>query len=263
MRRIECNLYPNGKKRCVTFSYDDGFIYDVRLTELLDKYGAKCTFNLNGKNINTDKYIDKGFIREISNRHEIACHAYSHPFLERLPVGMIVKEIYEEKRILEDIIEKPVIGMAYPYGTYDDDVLTALKAVDVKYSRTVRSTGSFGHPNNYLEWHPSCHHKNALPLADTFVQRLWRLPLFYVWGHSYEFNDDNNWELMDELLKKLSEVDDVWYATNGEVYDYINAVKNLRIAVDEKSVYNPSAVTVFATLDGKRVVELKPGLTRI
>lgn len=37
----------NGKKKAITFSYDDGVTQDIRLIELLDKYGLKCTFNLN------------------------------------------------------------------------------------------------------------------------------------------------------------------------------------------------------------------------
>lgn len=37
----------NGKKKAVTFSYDDGIVYDKHLVEILNKYGLKCTFNLN------------------------------------------------------------------------------------------------------------------------------------------------------------------------------------------------------------------------
>lgn len=35
------------KLKAVTFSYDDGTTQDIRLIELLNKYGLKCTFNLN------------------------------------------------------------------------------------------------------------------------------------------------------------------------------------------------------------------------
>ena len=37
----------NGKKKAITFSYDDGVTQDIRFIELLNKYGLKCTFNLN------------------------------------------------------------------------------------------------------------------------------------------------------------------------------------------------------------------------
>ena len=37
----------DGKMKAVTFSYDDGVLQDKRLIEILNKYGLKCTFNLN------------------------------------------------------------------------------------------------------------------------------------------------------------------------------------------------------------------------
>ena len=37
----------NGKKKAITFSYDDGVTQDIRLIELFNKYGLKCTFNIN------------------------------------------------------------------------------------------------------------------------------------------------------------------------------------------------------------------------
>ena len=37
----------NNKKKAVTFSFDDGVTQDIRLIEILNKYGLKGTFNLN------------------------------------------------------------------------------------------------------------------------------------------------------------------------------------------------------------------------
>ena len=35
------------KKKMFTLSYDDNVLQDKRLVELLNKYGLKCTFNVN------------------------------------------------------------------------------------------------------------------------------------------------------------------------------------------------------------------------
>ena len=35
----------NGKKKAVTFSYDDGVTQDCRLVEMMNTYGVKGTFN--------------------------------------------------------------------------------------------------------------------------------------------------------------------------------------------------------------------------
>ena len=37
----------SGKMKAVTFSYDDGVTQDIRLLEILNKYGLKSTFNIN------------------------------------------------------------------------------------------------------------------------------------------------------------------------------------------------------------------------
>ena len=37
----------NGKKKAVTFSYDDGVTQDIRLIEIFNRYGLRATFNLN------------------------------------------------------------------------------------------------------------------------------------------------------------------------------------------------------------------------
>ena len=37
----------NGKKKAITFSFDDGVSQDAALIEILDRYGLKATFNIN------------------------------------------------------------------------------------------------------------------------------------------------------------------------------------------------------------------------
>ena len=69
--------------------------------------------------------------------------------------------------------------------------------------------------------------------------------LFYVWGHSYEFDDNGNWNVLDNLLDTVCSQDDVWYATNGEIYRYVTAYNALVWAVEDVCVYNPSALDVW------------------
>ena len=37
-----CLLFPNGKEKALTLSYDDGVDTDVRFIELLEKFKIKC-----------------------------------------------------------------------------------------------------------------------------------------------------------------------------------------------------------------------------
>jgi len=80
----------------------------------------------------------------------------------------------------------------------------------------------------------TCHHRNPrlMELAREFIQKQdVRGPmLFYLWGHSYEFDYDqpnNNWGVIEEFAEYMGGKDDIWYATNIEIYDYIAAYNQL------------------------------------
>ena len=47
--------------------------------------------------------------------------------------------------------------------------------------------------------------------------------------------------------------DEIWYATNIEIYDYVAAYKSLRTSADCSIVYNPSAIDVWARINGETV----------
>ena len=67
--------YPGGKRKAVTFSYDDGVMQDIRLAELFAKYGLKATFNFNNATCRSADFskeqVQKNFL---SRGHEIAVH---------------------------------------------------------------------------------------------------------------------------------------------------------------------------------------------
>ena len=88
--------------------------------------------------------------------------------------------------------------------------------------------------------------------------------LFYIWGHSYEFDNNdgyNSWEHIENLCEKLSGKDGVWYATNIEIYDYIEAYNRLVWSAEGRRVYNPTVIEVFFELNGKQMISVKPGET--
>lgn len=263
---IQFHVYPGGKKRIVTFSYDDGHRNDERLVELFNRYGVKGTFHLNGI-----KYIDKtdAELAEIKHRyegHEISCHTVHHGWPSRMPLQSLTNEIIEDRRILENIADYPVIGMSYPSGSYSEEALAALRACGIVYSRTVKSTKNFYLPENFLEWHPTCHHKDALGLCDKFLADLdspWTHPLFYIWGHAHELRTEEEWALMEQILQKLSDNDKIWYATNIEIYNYMMAQQRLQISADERMFYNPSHIDVWVEKDKTQVIRIPAGETVI
>ena len=136
-----------------------------------------------------------------------------------------------------------------------------LPHLGIEYSRIVGSSKNFSMPENFLEWKSTCHHKHDLmPLAEEFVSlhKTQYLYMMYVWGHSYEFDNDNNWELIEEFCEYVSNKEDIWYATNIEIVDYLKAFDNLKFSAKGDFVYNPNASAVWIGVDGE-TVEIKGG----
>ena len=253
--KIMLDLYPGGKPKCLTMSYDDGSADDRRLVSIFDKYGIRGTFHLNSGNLDHGGRLTSAELPELFKNHEISCHSVTHPFLERIPRDEAVAEILNDRRNLEAACGYVVRGMSYPYGSYTEELIKNLRSVGMEYSRTTRSTGCFGLPEDFMKWHPTTHHSGGVLEKLEEFEKLPRpyLSLFYVWGHSFEFARNDNWDLIERFCEKAANHDDVWYATNIEIVDYIAALKALRFSADSATVYNPSAVVCYISVDGQAV----------
>lgn len=255
-----------GKSKVLTLSYDDGVVQDVRLIKILNRYGLKATFN-----INSGLYLPEEEVREkprghlkrseaISlykdSGHEVAVHGVRHEFLSRLSTPAIIKEVLGDRESIEQDFGTIARGMAYAYGDYNDEVVDVLARCGIAYSRTVNSTLGFGFPKNWLTLHPTCHHNSErlMPLAERFVTEAPRYAsdnwMFYVWGHSYEFDDRDNWDVIERFAEYTGGKEDIWYATNIEIYDYVRAYESLITSVDGKIVKNPTATDVWFSEKG-------------
>lgn len=263
--------YPGGKSKAVTLSYDDGVEQDEKLIALMERDGFKGTFNLNG-----GLFAPEGTVYEPGRIHrrlplsraaelyaspnvEVAVHSYTHPHLELLSATRVMEEIVQDRKKLEEVYGGVVRGMAYPYGTYNDQVVEILRMAGICYSRTVASTRSFELPTDWLRLPATCHHNDfrLMELAETFLKlEVTQSPkLFYLWGHAYEFEDRQNWDVVEGFFRVMKGNPEIWYATNMEIYDYVQAYERLAFSSAGDRVYNPSASEVW--LSGKN------GLLRI
>lgn len=253
---IKLNLFPGGVAKALTLSYDDGRIHDRRQVEIMNRFGIKGSFHLNSGFFGREGYIEADEVAALFEGHEVSAHTTTHPFLEMTPREGVATQLLDDRRQLEELCGYPVRGMSYPFGTYNADVVAALPVLGIEYSRTTRSHGGFHLPENWLEWHPTCHHRDMLKLGEDFLaltQRWPRMNLFYVWGHSYEFNDNNNWQDLEQFCEMMGNRSDIWYATNIEIVDYIQAVKSLRFTVSQSRVFNPSSIDVWVSVEGAAV----------
>lgn len=227
-----------GKMKALTFSYDDGVFQDRRLIKIFNKYGIKCTFNLNSDMLGSAAaFFSHGMtiprvvpraseIAAIYQGHEVAAHTLSHAMLPNLPDEEVIREVENDRRALSEIVGYDVVGLAYPNGgvNYDQRVVKLLqKHTGIRYARTLVCTNSFDRQTeNLLEYRPTVSHNcgwdNLFRLAHEFVALKPETPkVFYIWGHSYEFDKGDSWEKMEELCSILAEKDDIFYGTNKEV----------------------------------------------
>ena len=258
--------YPQGKHMALTFSYDDGQCFDRRLTEICDQYGMKGTFHLNSGRLGSaghhGAFVDREELSELYKGHEVACHGVEHKDPLLLSGQELLTEFLEDRKTLEALTGGLVQGLSYAYGRYNEETIRVAKAVGLKYSRTINSTHDFRVPADFMEWNPTCHHDDprlmdmGRDLLNSPPHRT--MPLMYVWGHSYEFDRDGTWGRIEEFCKMMAGREDVWYATNLEICDYVNALRGLEYSADGKKVYNPSVTAVWMK-DGDQLIECKPG----
>lgn len=216
--------------KAVTFSYDDGVRQDIRLIELFNRYKLKCTFNINSGLEDQNGFFMDGDVRvtrmtlpEMKNvyqGHEVAVHSLTHPFLTQISVQEAKYELHQDKINIEKMFESKVYGMAYPYGVYNDVIVDLLISEHIQYGRTVEDNHSFSLQDNLLVFQPTCHHNDSSlwNLIEAFLNSEDKNPqILYIWGHSYEFDVDQNWDRMEEICKKISGNSEIFYGTNAQV----------------------------------------------
>ena len=222
-----------GKRKAVTFSFDDGVTQDRRLAALLNRYGLKATFNLNsgvfgqrgmtrkGGRCTTHDKIEPEEVASLYRGHEVAAHTLTHPNLTKLDDAEVVRQVEEDRLALESLCGQAVVGFAYPYGADDDRIVRLLcRHTGVRYARTVRSTGGFGLPGEPLRLDPTAYaveYDRLDALGEAFIAMQTEAPrLFYVWGHSYEFDFDDGWARFERFCERIAGRPDIAYLTNRE-----------------------------------------------
>lgn len=276
--------FPSGKDKAVTFSYDDGVRDDIRLAETLTRHGIKGTFNINSVRFTQQdpaKFLTADEVKAVilSAGHEIAVHGKNHRAPGACRPIELIHEVLECRKELEALFGGIIRGMAYPdagirrfhTGLTYTDVKRQLMELDIAYARTLGGDNdSFLLPEDWHAWMPTAHHSNpdALSYAKKFidinVNRQYggnRHPrLYYLWGHSYEFSRDGNWELLETLCQTLGGYEDVWYATNMEIYDYVYAYRTLVYSADGCIVHNPTLKEIWFDASGV-LYHILPGET--
>jgi len=233
------------KRVVVTTSWDDGHVLDVRVAELLSKYGVAGTFYVAPYNSERTKEecLSEDDVRKLSKSFEIGAHTMVHKRLSTLTQDEARREIITSKEYLEQVLQKPVTSFCYPMGDYKSEHVSIVKEAGYACARTVHRFALRVREEERFEMPTSVHTYDhwsdvwgTLVFVRFNVVRFFRLyrkwdvlamamfdqvcetgGVFHLWGHSFELEEHGDWERFEKVLKYVSGRDDVSYVTNSEV----------------------------------------------
>lgn len=204
----------NNRPMVVVQCWDDGVATDVRLVDLLCRHGAKATFNLNAGL--HDRHRQFGWIhqgtevsrlgwdemKEVYQGFAIANHSLTHPRLDLMERASARREIAEGRDRLQQFFGQAVSGFAYPFGSYNDDIVQLVSESGHVYARTTASVSHPFPPDDAMQLHPCCHF--LAPDLWSRYEMAKQSGVFYFWGHSYEMTTDVMWSSFEEIIERIS-----------------------------------------------------------
>jgi peptidoglycan-N-acetylglucosamine deacetylase len=233
----------------VTTSWDDGHPLDLRLAELLATHGVRGTFYV--PRSAARKTMSAAELRRISALFEIGAHTLHDAVLTRTTDQQARQEIAGSKSWVEDITGLPCRMFCPPKGKYSARHIDMIREAGYLGMRSVEMLSlDSPRPTAGLALMPTSAQAfphGPLALARNAIKRkafenLWRLVVhdrmvawpklasflfcrclerggvFHLWGHSWELQEADQWQHLDDILRLMSQfVHSAAFLANGEV----------------------------------------------
>lgn len=226
--------------------WDDGVANDIRLANLLRKYGAKATFNLcpgamrderiepswDGQPFHR-KWNHHGYaggrvslkeIKKVYDGFELASHCWGHENAGAIPDDVWIESALKARRFLEDIAEKACTGFAWPCGRHTPETARLLRENGFAYGRTTANTDDLTKEPDPMRLSSSCHFLSC-DFWDKY-EKAKETGIFYFWGHSYEMYDYGRlWDFFEEKLAIISRDKDAEWANVADIVPLLGKTK--------------------------------------
>jgi peptidoglycan/xylan/chitin deacetylase (PgdA/CDA1 family) len=148
----------------VGLTFDDGYAdFSTNAAPLLERLGFGASLFVVTGSLGALSSWDADFrqpllsVAQVQDLHrrgfEIGSHAVRHCRLSSLPERELRDELTGSRRALEDILQAPVDGLAYPYGDADETVQRAAAAAGYRYAclaEPTRPPSMYALPRVYL-----------------------------------------------------------------------------------------------------------------
>lgn len=137
-------------KKSVVITFDDGYVDNyLEAYPILKQYGLRATIFVITDYIDKEKaYLTSSQLKEMEKNKvmDIQSHTAYHDKLNKLNYDKQLKTLKLSKKTLEDILNKEVKYIAYPYGMYNEDTLKAVK--DSEYMMAFSAYGKWANKDN-------------------------------------------------------------------------------------------------------------------
>ncbi len=220
----------------ITTSWDDGHPSDLRVAELLDKYGMQGTFYVPTVNREGRPVMSGSEIRQLASRFEIGGHTRDHAVLTECAPAEAEMQIRENRDYLGDLLGAEIAGFAYVRGKHNATTRALVRRLGFKYARTTvnfeRRLGAdlFSIPTTiqFFSHSPATKLRNLLRRGvsrdrmsimaasmkagclssacfDAALAARSRGEFFHLWGHSWELDEFELWSEFETVLARLCE----------------------------------------------------------
>lgn len=262
-------LYPGGKAKAFSLSYDDGVLQDVRFVSLLNKYGLKGTFNLNSGLMRSQftwthecgmeiTRLSESKAQELYASHEVASHTLTHPYMESLSLGEIMFQLTTDRQNLSQLFGREVHGFAIPFLYYSEEIAACVRQAGFAYGRISEITNDYSVPEDPYHWRGSKFHWDGDldDFVNGFLETRQELAMCQIVGHSYDLDVYDMWEKMERIFRKIADSSDIAPMTNLELVRYTAAMTAANIC--DGSIQNHSCMDLWFRI-GDKITVIHPG----
>lgn len=212
----------------ITFraSFDDGAKEDLRLADLMTKYGIQdvifyvpAEWQTHNLALGREPLSLKD-LNNLADVFDVGSHTITHPLLTRIPLHEAIYEIVESKALLEQLLGMGIDSFCYPRG-YANPELKELVRGNYESARNTL-VGNLEEPADRV-WESTTVHaggkrrkeyegktwlgeglrllKEAIAMSEEGKE-----PVYHIFGHSWELTREQGWDDLEILLKEIKAV---------------------------------------------------------
>lgn len=155
LRGVSLNeALARGDRRAVALTFDDGYgDFVSEVMPALARYGMHASvYVVAGRIAGTNDWdadspqvplMTADEVRAAAAAgHEVGSHSLTHARLPGLDPETLRREVAESRRVLEELLDAPVEGFAFPYGEHDAAAVDAARKAGYRYACV---TGDYRH----------------------------------------------------------------------------------------------------------------------